>query len=64
MIGCQHNSVTGGGRGWPRKTWRECVEEDMAKLKLSMMVQMNVRREVWRNGILGNHLTCSAARKK
>ena len=40
MIGCQHadikiivvESVKGRGRGRPRKTWRECVEEDMSKL--------------------------------
>jgi len=25
-------SVKGSGRGRPRKTWRECVEEDMSKL--------------------------------
>ena len=29
-------SVKGRGRGRPRKTWRECVEEDMSKLKLSV----------------------------
>ena len=27
-------SVQGRGRGRPRKTWQECVEEDMSKLKL------------------------------
>ena len=37
MIGCQHadivvESVQGRGRGRPRKTWRECVEEDQGAI--------------------------------
>ena len=48
-------SVKGRGRGRPRKTWRQCVDEDMAKLNLSVMDTHD--RAVWRNGILGNHLT-------
>ena len=28
-------NVKGKGRGRPRKTWRQCVDEDMAKLNLS-----------------------------
>src|SRR5208282_6769917 len=48
-------SVKGRGRGMPRKTWRECVEEDTSKLKLG--VEHTQDRTVWRNGILGNHLT-------
>ena len=43
-------SVKGRGRGRPRKTWRECVEEDMSKLKLSVMDTQY--RAVRRNGIL------------
>ena len=30
-------SVRGRDLGRPRKKWRECVEEDTAKLKLSVM---------------------------
>ena len=61
---CRHivvESVTGRGRGRPRKTWRECVEEDMSKLKLS--VEDTQDRAVWRNGILGNRQTRAVARK-
>src|SRR5208282_4890964 len=39
MSACRHivvESVKGRGCGMPRKTWRECVEEDMSKLKLSV----------------------------
>ena len=61
---CRSNiveSIKGRGRGRRRKTWRECVEEDMAKLNLSVMDTHN--RVVWRNGILGNCLTRAVARK-
>ena len=61
---CRHivvESVNGRGRGRPRKTWRECVEEDMSKLKLC--VKDTQDRAVWRNGILGNRLTRAVARK-
>ena len=51
-------SVKGRGRGRSRKTWRECVEEDMSKLNLSVMDTHD--HAVWRNGILEN---CPAARK-
>ena len=47
--------------GRPRKTWRECVEEDMSKLKLS--VENSQYRAVWISGILGNRLTRAVARK-
>ena len=53
--------VKGRGRGRPRKTWRECVEEDMSKLKLC--VKDTQDRAVWRRGILGNRLTCAVGRK-
>ena len=43
-----------------RKTWRECVEEDMSKLNLS--VKDTQDRAVW-SGILGNRLTRAVARK-
>ena len=52
-------SVKGRGRGRSRKTWRECVEEDMSKLKLS--VEDTRDHAVWRNGILGNRLTRAVA---
>ena len=60
---CRHievESVKGRGRGRPRKTWRECVEEDMSKLKLSVKDIQD--RAVWRNGILGN--PCCSAEKR
>ena len=64
---CRHKeveSVTGRGCGWPRKTWRECVEEDMATLKLGVMDTHD--REVWRNGILGkpSNPCCSAEKRR
>ena len=55
------DSVKGRGRGRLRKTWRECVAEDMSKLKLS--VDDTQDRAVWRSGILGNRLTSAIARK-
>jgi len=39
-------SVKGKGRGRPRKTWRQCVDEDMTKLNLSVMDTHD--RAVWR----------------
>ena len=53
-------SVKGSGR--PRKTWWQCVDEDMAKLNLSLMDTDD--RAKWRNGILGNRLARAVARKK
>src|SRR5208282_2025221 len=61
---CSHivvESVKGRGRCKPRKIWRECVEEDMSKLKLS--VEDTQDRAVWRNDIQGNRLTLAVARK-
>ena len=54
-------SVNGKGRGRPRKTWRHCVDKDMAKLNLSVMDTQD--HAVWRNGILGNRLTHAVPRK-
>ena len=54
-------SVKGRGRGRPRKTWLQCVDEDMAKLNLSVMDTHD--RAVWRNGILENRLIRAVARK-
>jgi hypothetical protein len=53
--------VNDRGRGRPRKTWRVCVEEDMAKLKLIVIDTHD--RVVWRNGILENRINHAAARK-
>ena len=61
---CRHivvESVKGRGRGRPRKTLRERVEEDMSNLKLC--VENTQDCAVWRNGILGNRLTRAVARK-
>jgi hypothetical protein len=54
-------SVKGKDRGRPRKTWQQCVDEDMAKLNLGVMDTHD--RAVWSNGILGNRLTRAVARK-
>ena len=43
----------GSGRG--RKTWMECVIEDMERLKLHKEDAQD--RVVWRNGILGTRPT-------
>ena len=64
MSACRHivvESVNGRGRGRPRRAWRERVEEDMSKLKLS--VEDTQDRAVWRKGILENRLTRAVARK-
>ena len=61
---CRHivvESVKSRGRGRPRKTWRECVEEDISKLKLS--VEDPLDRVVWRSGILGYRIIRAVARK-
>jgi hypothetical protein len=54
-------SIKGRGCGRPRKTWRECVEEDVSKLKLR--VEDTHDHAVWRNGNMGNRLTRAVARK-
>ena len=48
--------VAGGrGRGRSKKTWRECVAEDMRVLGLE---QRDVHDMLgWRKGIMGNRLT-------
>ena len=65
MIGYRHaentvvESVKGRGRGRPKKTWRQCVDEDMAKLYLSVMDSHD--RALWRNGILETVQPCCSA---
>jgi hypothetical protein len=44
-----------GGRGRGRKTWRECVEEDMKALGLR--AEDAQERLRWRKAIWGDHLT-------
>ena len=64
MSACRHNivveSVKGRGRGRPRKTCREFVEEDMAKLKLDVMDTHD--RAVWRDGMVFVGLASSVRR--
>ena len=55
-------SVKGRGHGRPRKMWRQCIDEDMAKLNLCVMDTHD--RAVWRNGILGNRLESVLQRGK
>jgi hypothetical protein len=53
---CREVVVVGArGRGRGRKTWMECVEEDMRRLQLRREDAMD--REVWRWGIMGNRPT-------
>jgi len=48
-----------GGRG--RKSWMECVVNDMAVLRLRREDAKD--RDVWRRGILGNRPTRACAEK-
>lgn len=47
------------GRGRGRKTWKECVVDDMSKMKLRREDAQD--RDVWRSGILGNRPTRASA---
>ena len=49
--------VVEGDRGWGRgrKTWKECVRDDMKRMNLTVADAQN--RAVWRSGILGNRPT-------
>ena len=46
------NMAVSGERGRDRKTWKECVADDMRQLRLRQEDAQD--RAVWRNGILGN----------
>ena len=48
------------GRG--RKTWKECVADDMRKLKLRQEDAQD--RAFWESGIFGNRPTCASAEKR
>ena len=50
----------GGGRG--RKTWKECVVDDMRKLKLNPEDAQD--RTLWASGILGNRPTRASVEKR
>src|SRR5271155_2217 len=53
---CRNIKVLGKvGRGRGRKTWRQCVNEDMTACRLSE--EMAKDRIVWRNGIHGKRRT-------
>ena len=57
-------NVTVGGkrrRGRPRKTWRECVVDDMKCLKLNERDAMD--RTLWRRNIRGARLTSASVEK-
>ena len=57
---CREMSVVGvRRRGRGRKTWMECVEEDMHRLQLRSEDALD--RGVWRNGILGKRPTRASA---
>ena len=60
---CRKSEVTGErGRGKGRKTWKECVADDMRKLMLKQEDAQD--RALWRNGILGNRPTRASADKR
>src|SRR5664279_5384871 len=60
---CRNIEVEGKrGRGRGRKTWKECVTNDMKKLKLKKEDAQD--RAVWRGGILGNRSTRASADKR
>ena len=52
---CMNSKVYGSaGRGRPRKSWLECVNDDMRKCGLKKEMAHN--RTVWRSAIHGKHL--------
>ena len=57
---CRDLSVAGAkGRGKGRKTWKECVVDDMRKMNLRIEDAQD--RGLWRSGILGNRPTRASA---
>jgi hypothetical protein len=53
---CRNMTVSGErGRGRGRKTWKECVTDDMRQLRLRQEDAQD--RAVWRSGILGSRPT-------
>ena len=51
-----------GERGRGRKTWEECVADDMRKLKLKQNDAQD--RALWRDVFLGNRPTRASADKR
>ena len=61
---CRNIEVKGKrGRGRGRKTWKECVANDMKKLMLKQELDAQ-DHAVWRGGILGNRPTRASADKR
>jgi len=57
---CRNMVVSGErGRGRGRKTWRECVADDMRRMHLKTEDAQD--RVIWRDGILGNRPTRASA---
>ena len=60
---CREIEVEGSrGRGRGRKTWQECISEDMRRLGVRREEAQD--RAVWRGAILGNRLTRASADNK
>ena len=60
---CRNIEVDGKrGRGRGRKTWKDCVTDDMKKLMLTQEDAQD--RAVWRSGILGNRPTRASTDKR
>ena len=63
MAACRDMVVDGTrGKGRGRKTWMECVNDDMKKLGLKKKDTMD--RELWKNLISGGRLTRTSTEKR
>jgi len=59
---CQTVNVTGNrGRGRGKKTWKQCVDEDLKEFKLNREDALN--RDLWRTKVFGGHVLLAQARK-
>jgi len=50
------------GRGRPKKTWEQCVENDTSEMQLNK--EMTEDRDMWRSAIHGNRPTCASMKKR